>query len=129
MHGMKCIDSIIWAQYFIICGWHGTNSVASFTGDQLIEREKQRLHELRRRANNEAVSLWEERRRCESASAIMMANQGSPQHTPLFYNSDSQAYFSDCASVSSFESIEGRLDGSGYSAHSSPIRNFSGSTG
>ncbi|XP_071842625.1 uncharacterized protein [Apostichopus japonicus] len=101
------------------------------TGEILIEREKKRLQELRQRASTEAINQWEERRRCESASATMSSLHTSPKHalgSPLYYNSDSANYFSDCASVSSFESIEGRLDAPGvYSGHSTPIRSINSS--
>lgn len=106
-------------------------SFFSSSGEILIEREKKRLQELRQRASTEAINQWEERRRCESASATMSSLHTSPKHalgSPLYYNSDSANYFSDCASVSSFESIEGRLDAPGvYSGHSTPIRSINSS--
>ena len=113
-----------------------------FTGDLLIEREKQRLQELRQKAAEEVRAQWEERKQRENSinldspthssgtsgsplpqSPRNSSTYGTPLHLPV--ESPRSAY-SDCASVSSFESIEGYLDGGGYiSGHSTPSRSFS----
>ncbi|XP_071504556.1 pleckstrin homology-like domain family B member 1 [Diadema antillarum] len=115
-------------------------------GDQLIEQEKQRLQEMRKKAGDEARMQWEERKQREmlqsppatsTTSSISPASTSphnsisSPTHTPLHHphrlESPTSLGYSDCTSVSSFESIEGHLDFGGRSGHSTPSRTFSGS--
>ncbi|XP_038065292.1 pleckstrin homology-like domain family B member 1 [Patiria miniata] len=119
-------------------------------GDRLIEEERHRLEELCRQATKEATIQWEEQKQREqqqlltpgspkqtgapntispSSSLYSTPRQsaGSPTHPPLGADSPAAVMSSsDCASVSSFESIEGHLETSGvYSGNSTPSRTFS----
>ncbi|XP_071806175.1 uncharacterized protein [Asterias amurensis] len=112
------------------------------TGDRLIEEEKQRLCDLRRRATNEARVQWEERKQREQHLSMPLLSPGSLHGGPASpttsaYSSPCQSIgsplplvvdspMSDCTSVSSFESLDGHLETSGvYSGNSTPSRTFS----
>ncbi|XP_071957351.1 uncharacterized protein [Antedon mediterranea] len=96
------------------------------TGDMLIEREKQRLLELRKRAGEEVRAQWEEKKRSESFSNTLNGSHykdsprfDSPRHNTIH---TMMGYCSDAASVSSFESIEGHMDFS--SVNSTPSKSW-----
>ncbi|XP_033126102.1 pleckstrin homology-like domain family B member 1 isoform X3 [Anneissia japonica] len=83
-------------------------------GEMLIEKEKQRLQELRKRAGEEVRAQWEEKKRSESFSNTLNGSHikdsprvDSPRHNTIHAM---MGYYSDAASVSSFESIEGHMD-------------------
>eukprot|EP00057_Strongylocentrotus_purpuratus_P024297 XP_011678771.1 PREDICTED: pleckstrin homology-like domain family B member 1 isoform X4 [Strongylocentrotus purpuratus] len=112
------------------------------TGEQVIEKEKSRLMEMRKKAADEVKLQWEEQRKqrellrspTSTTSSSSPHNSisspthlGSPSHLPYRLESPSSLGYSDCTSVSSFESIEGHLDFGGRSGHSTPSRTFSGS--
>ncbi|XP_011678771.2 pleckstrin homology-like domain family B member 1 isoform X4 [Strongylocentrotus purpuratus] len=113
------------------------------TGEQVIEKEKSRLMEMRKKAADEVKLQWEEQRKqrellrsptSTTSSSSSPHNSisspthlGSPSHLPYRLESPSSLGYSDCTSVSSFESIEGHLDFGGRSGHSTPSRTFSGS--
>ncbi|XP_041470735.1 pleckstrin homology-like domain family B member 1 isoform X3 [Lytechinus variegatus] len=114
------------------------------TGEQVIEKEKSRLMEMRKKAADEVKLQWEEQRKqrellkspTSTTSSVSSSplnsisspsHLGSPTHLPYRLESPTSLGYSDCTSVSSFESIEGHLDFGGRSGHSTPSRTFSGS--
>ncbi|XP_022100084.1 pleckstrin homology-like domain family B member 1 isoform X3 [Acanthaster planci] len=125
-------------------------------GDQLIEEERNRLELLCRQATKEAKLQWEEKKQREQQQLLAPGSPRATAAKGINFSPSSSLYStprqsagsathpssvdslgaaaaavtavssSDCASVSSFESIEGHLETSGvYSGNSTPSRTFS----